>query len=73
MHELVPCHVSTTVFSSEQEAAQQVTTGVKRPAPSEPSDATPTKVAKPSLQGESGNVIILKPVEEVGQLTHECY
>ncbi|XP_050691499.1 polycomb protein SCMH1-like isoform X2 [Eriocheir sinensis] len=44
---------SPAQFKREQEAAQQVTTGVKRPAPSEPSDATPTKVAKPSLQEPS--------------------
>ncbi|MPC27843.1 Polycomb protein SCMH1 [Portunus trituberculatus] len=44
---------SPAQFKREQEAAQQVTTGVKRPAPSPPSDATPTKVSKPTLQEPS--------------------
>lgn len=55
---IVYCVFHVYVHPSEQEAAQQVTTGVKRPAPSEPSDATPTKVAKPSLQGESTNIMV---------------
>ncbi|XP_071540645.1 polycomb protein SCMH1-like isoform X1 [Panulirus ornatus] len=45
---------SPAQFKREQEAAQHITVGVKRPASSEPSDTlTPSKVAKPILQEPS--------------------